>query len=160
MYTGNKRSLEGIGGWLLLPLAALIVVPFSMAHGLYRNLWPIFSEGYWAAITTPGTAAYHRLWAGLIVLETAGSLFVFGLGLIALRYVVQKSRLAPRLVMAWLVCSLCLLAGDFYLGKLIPALAQQTDPASAAVVLLAAIGVGVGVPYFLRSKRVRRTFVR
>ena len=53
---------KGLRGWLILPAIGLIVAPLRLGINLMKDFWPIFRDGYWPVLTTPGTEAYHPLW--------------------------------------------------------------------------------------------------
>src|SRR5580704_11169385 len=82
MSQTHKTPLEGIGGWLVLPLLLLIISPIRATIVLYRELLPIFTSGVWNALTTPGTHFYHPLWFPLLVGKTVANLAVALLALV------------------------------------------------------------------------------
>jgi len=157
----KKEDPQGIGGWLLLPLLGLIISPVRVAFLTYRDIWPVFSEeGFWEYLTTPGSADYHPLWAPVIVFEAVGNVVLVITGLVALWLFLRKSYLAPRWVIAWLALSLVLQVTDFVLLKQIPAVAEEYDPDAIKELARAVVGALIWIPYFLKSKRVKATFVK
>lgn len=160
MEKASEKSLEGIGGWLVLPLLSLSVTPFRLSFFLYKDLWPVFSKGHWGVLTTPGGEAYHPLWAPLLIFEVIGNLSIIVLCLIALWFFLKRSQLAPKLVISWLAVSLAFVATDFFLADLIPAVAEQSDRQSVRELGRSVVGAAIWIPYFLVSKRVKATFVR
>src|SRR6185436_1093699 len=54
-------SPQGIGGWLILPMIGLFVFPVRVAISLATDYAPIFRDGIWGSLTTPGSAVYHSL---------------------------------------------------------------------------------------------------
>jgi Protein of unknown function (DUF2569) len=160
MSDSHKAPLEGIGGWLVLPLLLLIISPIRAAIVLYRELLPIFTNGVWNALTTPGTHFYHPLWFPLLVGKTLGNLAVALLALVTLCFYIRRSRLTPKLVIAFLIFSLLFFSTDFYLAGQIPMLARQGNLDTMADVARSFIGAAIWIPYFLMSKRVKATFIR
>jgi hypothetical protein len=156
----SPASEAGIGGWLLLPALGLLLTPLRTGYGLYRDLWPVFSQGYWDVLTTPGSEAYHPYWAPLLLFEVSGNVFLIAATLVVMYFFFTKSRRAPRLMIAWLAFILVFVAADFFLSDLIPAVAEQDDPESAKELVRAAVGTAIWTPYFLVSKRVKATFTR
>lgn len=155
-----ESSHEGIGGWLILPLLGLIVSPLRVTYLLYQELLPVFMEGYWEVLTTPGSEAYHPYWAPLLVGEVVGNLIVIVLALITLVFFLRRSRYTPRLVIAWLAFGLVFVTADFFLADLIPAVAEQSDPESTRELARSFVGAAIWIPYFLLSRRVKATFTR
>jgi len=150
----------GIGGWLLLPALGLVLTPLRMSYGIYKDLWPVFSEGYWEVLTTPTSEAYHPYWAALIIFEMAGNAVLIAITLVALYFFFSKSRHTPRVMVVWLGAILAFTATDFFVADLIPAVAEQKDDQSVKELGRAVVGAAIWIPYFLVSKRVKATFVK
>ena len=160
MEEQKQKSLQGIRGWLVLPLLSLIFSPLRASFSIYKLFWPIFSEGDWQILTTATSKAYHPLWAPFLISELVGNIAIVIVGLIALWFFLRKSRLAPRWVISWLAATLILVVVDFVLANQIPAVAaQKTDPESIKELARSVIGAAIWIPYFLVSKRVKATFV-
>jgi hypothetical protein len=151
---------SGIGGWLVLPLLGLVLTPLRISFSLYKDMWPIFSEGYWGALTTSTSEAYHPYWAPLLVFEIAGNVLLVVATLALLYFFLGKSKYAPRLMIGWLAFILVFNGTDFFAASLIPAVAALDDSESAKELGRAAIGAVIWIPYFLVSKRVKATFVK
>lgn len=150
---------KGIGGWLILVVIGLIVSPLKITYFLAINHWPIFRDGAWQQLTTPGTEAYHALWAPLLVFEIVGNLGCIALGLITLWFLVQRSRRTPRLAIIWLTCMTVFVVIDYFAADLIPAIAAQPDPESTKELVRSLVNAAIWIPYFMVSKRVKATFV-
>ena len=149
---------KGIGGWLVLVVMGLIVSPLRITYFLATNHWPIFRDGAWQQLTTPGTEVYHELWAPLLIFEVLGNVGSIALGLVTLWFVFQRSRLTPRMAIAWLTWTTAFVVVDYFAADLIPAVAAQADPGGAKEVVRSLVGAAIWIPYFLVSKRVRATF--
>lgn len=148
-----------IGGWLLLLAIGLVVTPLRGLLFLFKDLVPAFSPATWSALTTPGTEAYHPLWAPLLISELVTNVgFILFSVLVAVAFF-QRRRIAPKLLMAFLLSNLIVVGADHFAANLIPAVASQRDPASARELARAGIACVIWLPYLLRSKRVKGTFV-
>ena len=152
--TGEPR---GLGGWLILPAISLFVLPIRIMGILINDFLPIFLEGYWDVLTTPGSEAYHHLWAPLIIFEITGNtlFIIFDIVLIFLFF--TKSYRFPALFIAFLLLNFLFAIIDFFFADLIPAIAAESDPESVIAMI---IGVLIWTPYFLVSKRVKNTFLK
>ena len=149
----------GIGGWLILVVIGLFVTPMRIAYMLITTHWPIFRDGAWDQLTTPGTPSYHALWGPFLVFEVVGNALSIVLGLTTLFYLLRKSHNAPKMAILWYGWGAVLVVIDSVAGNLIPAVAAQPDPASTKELMRALIGAAIWIPYFLVSKRVKATFV-
>ncbi len=156
----EAKSYEGIRGWLILPLIGLFIAPIRISLLVFKDLVPILTKGHWNVLTTPGSGAYHPLWAPLIIFEFMGNAIFVIFSIVLLVFFLQKSRLLPKLIISYSILNLLFVAGDFFLADLIPAVAEQSNPQDAKELGRAIMGAVVWVPYFLLSKRVKQTFVR
>jgi hypothetical protein len=153
-----SETPRGIGGWLILPVLGLILtLPLNLVTFL-RNHLPIFTEGYWGALTDPAGAAYHPLWAPLLIFEIGGNVALCAAALVLLRLLFQYSPRFPSGMMLFYAVNVCFLVVDFYLTELIPAVAGQKDEQSTRQVVRAIVSALIWIPYFRHSVRVMATF--
>jgi hypothetical protein len=151
---------KGIGGWLLLPTLGLLLFPVRCLIRLGTEYWPIFEKGLWAALTTPGSRAYHPLWAPLLVYEIFFNLAFLVFDLVLLYLLFTKSYRFPKMFIGFAVLNLLFVVSDAVLGYRIPAVVAQGMDQMMTEIGRSLVMVAVWVPYFLVSKRVTNTFVR
>lgn len=151
----NERH-RGLGGWLILVGFALIFSPLVLGMNCIDSYLPIFSDGTWEIITDPNSDAYDRLWAPIILGEL---ILNFGI-LIASVYLIylffSKSKRFPSWfiglrVVEWLIVVLDGLAASLVLPD------EQIIDGEVIRLLVVCL---IWIPYMLRSKRVKATFVR
>jgi hypothetical protein len=166
IYSGGNNNSNGAGrtkglGWMVdTTCNRFIFYPIRLAASFYNDFLPMFREGYWEVLTTPGSEAYHHLWAPLIISEIIGnSLFIiFDIVLIVLFF--TKSYRFPILIIIFIATNLFFVAGDLVLVDLIPAVAAESGPESVKELIRSIITAAIWIPYFLVSKRVKNTFVK
>jgi len=143
-----------------LPAIGLFYLPVRLLISLNKDFLPIFSKGYWEILTTPGSEAYHHLWAPLIIFEISGNILfiLFDVFLIFLFF--TKSYRFPLLYIIFLVSNLLFVVGDFFFADFIPIIAAESDPESLMEVARTIVAAMIWIPYFLVSKRVKNTFVK
>lgn len=148
-----------LGGWLWLPMIGLAGSAFRVGKNVVESV-PALSVGNWLALTTSGSPAYHVLWAPTLLFELVLNLGI-GIGAAALLVLMLKRRSnLPRLYIAWWLLSFIVLLCDGLAYNAIPALRSQwQDKGVGEAVRTGLMGL-VWIAYFLRSERVRRTFVR
>ncbi|WP_158289074.1 DUF2569 domain-containing protein [Rubrivivax albus] len=151
---------KGIAGWLILVVIGLVVSPLRTLHALYENHWLIIRDGIWPVLTTPGTEHYHPLWAPLFAFEVFANVGSVLLALIALALLLQKSRHAPRLAIVWLGWGVVFGVLDYVIAGQIPAVAEQSGSEAIRELSRSVAGAAIWIPYFLRSRRVKNTFVQ
>lgn len=141
-----RSDLNGIAGWLILVAVGLAIAPFNSLHGMYRDFRLLFGSSRWAL------ESFHGL-AALILFEAiTNTIFFFSLiGLNVLFY--RKSKLFP----GWMITFLC--------GQLLVVLVDHlavmrfSPSANTVPILRSLVGAAVWIPYYLRSIRVKETFV-
>jgi hypothetical protein len=150
----------GIGGWLLLPALGLIATPLVMGFGFYKDLLPALKPDVWNAVTDPNSAAYNFWWGPVIVYEALVNLglFIFTLWLSWTFF--TKSKRAPKLFVIWLAAIAGTEIVDHLLTTQIPATADKSsDLAGVRGLVRSFINAAIWIPYFLRSERVKNTFI-
>ena len=153
------QQYDKIGGWLILVAIGLIFAPIRLLVVLFKDLLPALSADTWSRLTTPGTEAYHPLWAPLLLFEVIGNcLFILSPIIIAV-FFFQRRRFVPRLFIVLLLANLVFVTIDYFAADLIPFVAAQEDLGSLKELIRALIACAIWVPYFLVSKRVKGTFV-
>jgi hypothetical protein len=155
-YIENLAEETGIGGWLIIPLLNLIASTVLAAVRGVQQFSPIFRDGTWQLLTDPSSLYYNSDLSGLIVFEIAGYVVWVVLGAAALALFFIKSRLAPRFVIAWLIFIPVFLMLDAVAGA-----EMSLDTGNNLFMIVGmVIFDAVWIPYFLVSKRVKRTFVK
>jgi hypothetical protein len=152
-------SPRGLGGWLVFVGIGLCLAPIRAANFMLGAYPPIFSDGTWQALTTPGGEAYHPLWGPLIVFELACSGLLFLASLLMLALFFRRSRLFPRLYIAVAFSSLVFVVVDAWLATFVLPDEPAFDADSVRELIGPLIAVFIWVPYMLMSKRVANTFV-
>jgi hypothetical protein len=151
---------QGIGGWLIFPIIQLILTPIGFTYLLLKEDWPIFRDGIWEQLTTPGSAAYHVLWGSLLTFEITGGLVIIVLAIATLVLLLRKSKKTVNFAIAWWSINVVYAVLDYYLADLIPAVAEQSSPNDAIRPIWTIASAAIWIPYFIFSQRVKATFVR
>lgn len=157
---GAEGAYEKIGGWLVLLAIGLVLTPIRFLVIMGKDFLPLFLSGGWSVLTTPGTAAYHPLWAPVLIFEFGGNAVLLGFSVLVAVCFFQKRRILPRLMIAFLLLNLLLVAADYFVADLLPPVASQKDAEAMKELARALIACVAWVPYFVVSKRVKGTFVR
>ena len=156
---------RGLGGWLILPAFGLFFFPLQTAVLLNEVLTPFLQEGVWELLTTPGSEAYHRLGAPLVIMEILGNIALTLFDIILIFLFFSKSYRFPALYVTFVVVQLLFVATDFFLSELIlpeliPAVAAEIDTESVRALLISIVHAVIWIPYFIVSERVENTFVK
>lgn len=154
------QNTPRIGGWLILVAFGVVLSPIRMAAQFFQLYFALFSNGSWAALTTPGSEAYNALWMPLLLLEMGvnAGLFIFSLVIVFLFF--SRKRLFPRFYIIGLMFSLAFQLLDAWAFSAVLTDEPMFDPDTVNGLLQLLVGAAIWVPYMLVSKRVRATFVR
>lgn len=150
---------RGIGGWLILPALALIITPIRMGFEFVRDFLPVLDSDAWALLATPGSALYHPLWAPLVVFELIANVVMFSFTLWLLVLFFRESKRVPVLYILWLLLLAAVQVIDQLLVQQMPFLASQLNEDALVDIARALVGAAIWIPYFLKSVRVKNTFV-
>lgn len=149
----DPRHLEGIGGWLLFVALIVVATPVVLLVSMIRSYAPIFLRpGVWELLQEQ--PRLHTL----VVAEAAGNVVSFFIALALLFLFFGKRRLFPSFMIFYLVLHAALLIADLVFAHIVVPGAQLAaqDAAAAARSLLLVV---ILIPYLLRSRRVKATFV-
>ncbi len=158
--TTTPGEPKGLKGWLILPAIGLFASAIRLTLLLMRDFWPIFRDGGWQVLTTPGTAAYHQLWGPLLIFEIVGNTFFILANVALIFFFFSKHWRFPALYIAMLGLNVLFVVSDFFFGNMVPAVAAATDTQSVRELARSLAAAAIWIPYFLRSKRVKNTFVK
>jgi predicted secreted protein len=149
---------KGLGGWLVVVGIGLVVAPIRIAVACVQTYVPLFQNGSWELLTTPGTGTYHPLWAPLLLGELLVNLGFLQLFLVLIFLFLRRARMFPRLYIAVLALNLAFLFVDALLLDSLAATGSRTETAWTPL-LQGLASAAIWIPYMLRSRRVRNTFV-
>lgn len=153
----SPSAPSGLRGWLGLATLGVTVTPFVMMFGLY-NLSSALTPATWSALTTYGADNYHPLWAPVLLFEVIGilGLMVFW-GLVCVLFY-QRRTSAPYWYIRMLIASVLYTVFDSGLMALLPTATLETKDIAGLV--RQALTAAIWIAYFMKSERVRATFVK
>ena len=154
-----QEDLQGLGGWLILVGIGLVITPIRGVFTYFPLYKDIFESGAWDVLTTPGTSAYDPFWATYISLE-----IIINVGLlIAMVYLTYlfftKRKQFPKFFIGIAVFSLVFIIIDASSIKIVLPNEPIFDPDTLKELIRTLVAGVIWVPYMLRSKRVKATFI-
>ncbi|MBV1914398.1 MAG: DUF2569 domain-containing protein [Pseudomonadales bacterium] len=155
----EEKDLNGLRGWLILVGIGLVYSPIRLVSTYYPLFSEVFSDGTWEILTTQGTEAYHPLWGPLLMSE-----LIFNGGMVLLCFYLiylffTRHRLFPKVYIFMILISFLILPFDAWMVTFVLPDEPMFDPETVKELISAAVSVVIWVPYMLRSKRVKATFV-
>lgn len=147
-------KLVGLRGWLAF-FGFCLVIKFFYSLGALPKYMHIFSMEIWHRHADPGGASYHYLWGPTLILQALICIsFPVMSGLLLVFYFGER-RYFPRLCIGFLVYQAVVI---LILNLLMRAIGAGDH--SFKYVIQTYLGAALWSLYFLKSKRVRATFVR
>ena len=141
-------SAERIGGWLLGPLAWLIVQLISISVTLVKFTYVLFSPQTLALLKDLGTSNVTLLALSFISFI---AMWYYTLWLTVAFF--RRRSNVPKHYIIWLMVGVILAVKAF-------AFSPIADDLAVRQLLLPLLAAALIVPYFKRSTRVKRTFTR
>jgi hypothetical protein len=146
----DEQMYKGIKGWLLLPAVSIFTTTMMLAGLLLTN---------YKLINNPFINSFIVEYPGFRETMIAQTLIV-AMQLLLLVYVAflffQRKRALPSMIIAFLTIHLLIIIANLYWTF---TLFKEINYQEYAGVIAAVLMVGCGIPYFVKSKRVRFTFV-
>ena len=155
----TDRHLKGIGGWLILVAFGIIISPLVIiiqVFPLYRGL---IADGTLKALMTPGSQVFNPLLFSITVTEMLanGALVAAWIFLAVLFF--SKKQLFPKLYIGVMLFTLIFLILDALVIKAAFPDLEVFDPETVNGIVRGIIAASIWIPYMLKSKRVKLTFV-
>lgn len=160
--SATSRQVSGLGGWLIL---IQIVLIYSLLSNIIQVIGNgVFNATTWDKLTNVASASYDSLWKPILITQLAFysvfTLFV----LFTLISFYRKKNYLPKLMITYYAVSFLFSVVNFILVMQIDNLKTATDvpitqTSLVTGLVISAIIASLWIGYFIRSKRVRNTFV-
>ncbi len=158
---GQEASgVNGISGWLTLPIIGLVLTCVFAAVWMFTDYLPLMSDGTWPAVPVSGRA--------LITFEVFSNLVLIVMPIVLLTLIFKKRRILPKLMVGFLAFVLLVVVADSVGILLIgpdlipdPMVREEAGWSVAEVtqgMLRTLLSSAIWIPYFLMSARVKNTF--
>jgi len=154
--SNNSKCYEGLRGWLLLwlVLSCFVLIRYIADFDLH-----MLSEDTWNSLTTSGTEHYHPLSKPLLVFEYFGQFAQIIAVIILIVLCFRKRRFFPKIAITFYLANIVFILVDTF-GTLLAssAVKMQISPPWSELVK-GFVGIFIWIPCFLKSRRVKATFV-
>jgi hypothetical protein len=142
----SSSSPPGIRGWLIVPFIGTLISPFYQAYGAYLTGGALLK---WNALPILNLKI-------LLVLEFLANVVMAAAWAYTLYLFCKRSREFPRWFIGASLVTLVIIISDSLGGALI---GLDFDASDIKSIIQAAVPCMIWIPYMLRSKRVKETFV-
>jgi len=149
---------SGLGGWLAFAALSIAVSSLRVVYSLVES-WPSYLTDTWLALTTPGSESYHALWMPALLFSLVANLaLLVGCGLLLVLFFKRRTSV-PRAFIVLLSAGFAFAVLDMVLASMIPAASKDVKAADWEALVRQGVMCVIWTLYFLRSGRVRVTFV-
>ena len=156
----EKERVEGLGGWLIVVALGIVFSPLRIAFELFPLYSDVFRDGYWELLTTPGTEAYHVMWAPIILGELGINLILMVVWVFIGFLFFTKNRMLPKWYIGILLFTLVFIFVDAFAVKIVVPNEPIFNGTTIGEIIRTLIPCIIWIPYMLVSQRVKATFVR
>jgi hypothetical protein len=148
----------GLRDWLILVAIGLVISPLFCLYNLFTIYLPIFTNGTWELVTNPNSSYYTPGIGAGVTFEVIYHLLFLVASLYLLFFFFKKDKRFPKFYIIYLVSILICGIIDYVIIQSIPSIASQAvDNTDLGRSVLAAV---IWIPYMLKSKLVKATFVK
>lgn len=160
----NANEPNGIGGWLLLPIASLFLSIYEVLKEFIDTSIPLLGPEMWVAFKTPGTYFYHSPWVPVIVIGALLQIIIMIVAAIALMAIFKKMKIVPRIMIGFYILGVCFSAtsmalGYFFIPIIGPEMSSELISDGNRKMVIVSIVAIIWISYFLKSRRVKNTFI-
>lgn len=162
----QKEEIKGIGGWLALPVIGLILGGVRIVGVLGKTYLPLFQKGDFMKLLDQASAAYYPNLAYALLFETVYKFFIVIFMLILFIRVINYKKNVPMLFITFFSLQFVFTLLDELFVYFSPRLSELIYKQDVETImkftgslstLLVLIIWGL---YFLKSQRVKNTFVK
>jgi len=156
----KEKNLEGLGGWLFLVGLNVVFIPFGIIAQTFQDYSPVFSDGTWELLTTPGTEAYNPLWKPIILGEIGMSVGYALAWIFTAFLFFSKKKVFPNWFIGATLAVFVKILLDMFLTTLVQPDEPIFDTETVQIIVRYAIVALIWISYIRISKRVKATFTR
>lgn len=160
MIEYRPLGVSGLGGWLILIQIGLWFTLVMLLAQISQSVLPILNTETWEILTSKDSGYYHPLWGPMIIFEAIYNILFLLFTVYVIVAFYRKKAMLPRLMIIFYSLSLVVGMVDYLLLYQIPIARELEDGSSVRDIARSAIACAIWIPYFIKSERVKNTFVR
>jgi hypothetical protein len=159
-YSSNiEQDLKGIKGILILLAIGVVISPFKLLPSYFEAINTSFKARTWSLIFNTDIDPIARAYNQVLAFELMGLMLLILAMFVQIYLFFSKHYLFPRVFIGILVSNTLFYCSINYLLLLIDPTNVQASKDMTQTLIQNSIPVCVWIPYMLKSKRVKATFV-
>ena len=156
----SRLGISGLGGWLVLVQIGIYGTLLSVVLRLLLNSIPMFMSEAWVMFTSKSSEYYHALWAPIIIFELIYDVLLVIFCIYILIKFYSKSWILPRLMIILYAAGFLVSLVGYIALEQIPLVKELESGNSIRDLIRPLLTCLIWIPYFLKSERVKNTFIR
>jgi len=152
-------GVSGLNGWLVLVQIGIYATLLLSLIRFFNEYLSVLDPEVWSLLTSKDSEFYHPLWGPTIIFEMAVLIIMFVFCLYILFNFYSKKAILPKLMIIFYAGSLAARVIDYILVQLIPVANEIGDGVALRSLIQGVVVCLIWIPYFLKSERVKNTFI-
>jgi len=153
-------GISGLGGWLILVQIGIFLTLIMTIVNVFVNILPVYEHETWTALISSESVVYHEMWAPVVIFETVYNIALIAYVIYLITQFYGKKRTVPALMILLYVGGFVVGLIDYILLQQIPFAREMEGESTLKALFRSFLACCIWVPYFIRSRRVKNTFVR
>ncbi|WP_440962198.1 DUF2569 domain-containing protein [Paenibacillus nitricinens] len=153
-------GVSGLGGWLILVQIGLYGTIVIQIMQFFQNTSMMFDTEVWTALTSNESEFYHPLWGATVVFEIVFTLAILIFSVYILINFYGKKSILPRLLIIFYVLVPLVGIIDYILLIQIPLVRELETGKSLRNIIRPVMTSAIWIAYFIKSERVKNTFIK
>ena len=149
-----RTEARAFGGWLILPMIGLTLSPILMSYNVIEGAY--FSKGV-EYLLSSSSPAYNLPQGLLAMAELIWNSFFITFTVFCIVSLYMKRSSTPGLIIAFYAMNVFALGLDLLLGEVVGISMDAEDAKSLSQSIF---GAAIWIPYFIKSERVKETFIQ
>lgn len=144
---------SGLGGWLILPQIGLFATALMLIFGILSLDVSFFNGEAWDLLSDePGFRGY-------LMFTIIYNLLLLGFNIFIIVQFYRKKTMLPRLMIIFYSIAICMSIIDLIMTQQLTFVTDEEMKTLITNLGRNIIAGGIWIPYFIKSKRVKNTFV-
>lgn len=157
--SGLLGEPQGFGGWLILVIIHFLFALGSLFTGLYENLSGLADTQALNTLMTKGHPNYSPYWKTVITSQIVIEILVLIFTVITMIAFFRRKKSAIKLMIVFYILLVAYPIVSLQIGNIIPLIAENQMTNVYSNIFSAFIASLIWISYFIKSKRVKNTFI-
>lgn len=156
----QEDKLQGLGGWLILVAAGLILSEIIWLKNFFEFLTPLYMDDGWSKLTSPDSMNYDSAWLPLIIWNLTYMFIIICANTALIYLFFSKNYIFPKAYIITAGIAIIFIPINSWLLTFPCPYEPTFDSDTVRDLGRGLVSACIWFPYMLLSKRVKNTFVK